>query len=561
MFRSTGANAFAKNQKRLAYEDKRDLYCIYLYIVLLLQVSDEDAIQCMYKVIDYAKANSFIDRVCIKMLLNLLSMICKYTGVEQLNKYNENVELDNISFYSNTHDLYDDSGSNVTVSNELVTLDANPGGNLITDISEHRAGNTANECGEVMLGQTSVNQVYNSDEVNRCNKCNNTFSKPSMLKRHMRIHKITRSLKCTNCGLEFNRMHRLKEHMVSAHNMGASCDPEKSLTDLPNPNRQQEYHQSDSQLHETQGSNCTTPLGKEFKQESEETFSDKVMVVHNPSSNVRSDTCTFNFEAHDTQSTKQRGHVTESVASMSVVHANTNVIDTTSECINDVKYISSDVTARATFTSTLVDDNEAKTQTVKDRFQCSVCDKSFKRSSALERHKKFHSDDNPYVCHVCNLRYPTLAILLSHVKKKHPDDVDDVKYAVPEGDIRPSRLKFYECPVCGKIIKTEGHMRRHSLLHTGDTPFKCSLCGMGFKRRYVMLEHERSHSGEASPHQVIRSHQCATCGKCFPRPIDLRRHIILHTGVKPYQCSICGKGFTRTYYFKIHKRRHHSDNV
>ena len=28
VFRSTGANAFAKNQMRLAYEDKRDLYCM-----------------------------------------------------------------------------------------------------------------------------------------------------------------------------------------------------------------------------------------------------------------------------------------------------------------------------------------------------------------------------------------------------------------------------------------------------------------------------------------------------------------------------------------------------
>ena len=28
VFRSTGANADAKNQMRLAYEDKRDLYCI-----------------------------------------------------------------------------------------------------------------------------------------------------------------------------------------------------------------------------------------------------------------------------------------------------------------------------------------------------------------------------------------------------------------------------------------------------------------------------------------------------------------------------------------------------
>ena len=29
VFRNTGANAFAKNQTRLAYEDKRDLYCTY----------------------------------------------------------------------------------------------------------------------------------------------------------------------------------------------------------------------------------------------------------------------------------------------------------------------------------------------------------------------------------------------------------------------------------------------------------------------------------------------------------------------------------------------------
>ena len=28
VFRNTGPNAFAKNQMRLAYEDKRDLYCM-----------------------------------------------------------------------------------------------------------------------------------------------------------------------------------------------------------------------------------------------------------------------------------------------------------------------------------------------------------------------------------------------------------------------------------------------------------------------------------------------------------------------------------------------------
>ena len=32
VFRNTGANAFAKNQMCLAYEDKRDLYCTALHI-------------------------------------------------------------------------------------------------------------------------------------------------------------------------------------------------------------------------------------------------------------------------------------------------------------------------------------------------------------------------------------------------------------------------------------------------------------------------------------------------------------------------------------------------
>ena len=35
VFRNTGANAFAKNQMRLAYEDKRDLYCMYFIVICI----------------------------------------------------------------------------------------------------------------------------------------------------------------------------------------------------------------------------------------------------------------------------------------------------------------------------------------------------------------------------------------------------------------------------------------------------------------------------------------------------------------------------------------------
>ena len=38
VLRNTGANAFAKNQMRLAYEDKRDLYCMINWLRLAAPV-------------------------------------------------------------------------------------------------------------------------------------------------------------------------------------------------------------------------------------------------------------------------------------------------------------------------------------------------------------------------------------------------------------------------------------------------------------------------------------------------------------------------------------------
>ena len=58
VFRNTGANAFAKIQMRLAYEDKRDLYCTHhiniegrnLFITQHLQIGETsyDVVGCDY---------------------------------------------------------------------------------------------------------------------------------------------------------------------------------------------------------------------------------------------------------------------------------------------------------------------------------------------------------------------------------------------------------------------------------------------------------------------------------------------------------------------------------
>ncbi|KAK7878008.1 hypothetical protein WMY93_031354 [Mugilogobius chulae] len=40
-----------------------------------------------------------------------------------------------------------------------------------------------------------------------------------------------------------------------------------------------------------------------------------------------------------------------------------------------------------------------------------------------------------------------------------------------------------------------------------------------------------------------RSYLCQVCGKGFMQHVDLKRHILVHSGEKPYVCSICNKSF------------------
>uniref|UniRef100_A0A8C3MWU0 Uncharacterized protein n=1 Tax=Geospiza parvula TaxID=87175 RepID=A0A8C3MWU0_GEOPR len=54
----------------------------------------------------------------------------------------------------------------------------------------------------------------------------------------------------------------------------------------------------------------------------------------------------------------------------------------------------------------------------------------------------------------------------------------------------------YECPMCGKRFQTSSNLRLHERSHTEERPFLCHDCGNGFKTKFSLIRHQRIHTGE-----------------------------------------------------------------
>lgn len=111
-------------------------------------------------------------------------------------------------------------------------------------------------------------------------------------------------------------------------------------------------------------------------------------------------------------------------------------------------------------------------------YNCTICEKTFKRRSSLATHKFIHTDLKPHVCSICNKRF-----------------------------LRKSDLK------------------KHGLMHSGRKPYQCEKCGRRFSQSSNMLTHLRRHMG-------IRPFDCGICGRSFFRKVDLKRHEGRHLAKK-----------------------------
>ena len=53
-----------------------------------------------------------------------------------------------------------------------------------------------------------------------------------------------------------------------------------------------------------------------------------------------------------------------------------------------------------------------------------------------------------------------------------------------------------------------------------------------------------------------KKHQCLTCSKCFSGASNLKKHDLVHTGVKSHSCRLCLKKFSLRHHLKKHEHTH-----
>lgn len=110
----------------------------------------------------------------------------------------------------------------------------------------------------------------------------------------------------------------------------------------------------------------------------------------------------------------------------------------------------------------------------------------------------------------------------------------------------------YRCDLCHKRFSRKYNLLKHLQSHSGDRPFACHLCSKCFKSKQNLEVHYRVHSARS-----MLLHTCNICQENFSTKIRLTRHKIReHSGYRPFTCHVCRKPFIFKSQLTSHVKEH-----
>ena len=200
---------------------------------------------------------------------------------------------------------------------------------------------------------------------------------------------------------------------------------------------------------------------------------------------------------------------------------------------------------------------------------CSFCAKSFSSASTLNSHEKkihFKSDCNDtFKCDHCNELFKTRSSLRDHQIRQHGRKGEVHKCTECTKDFtNPALLRShlrthtnerpFTCPYCPLKFKAKYHMECHAKRHTkAEGQFICLECAEGYATGEELKQHCYSHDSNSSR---MLSYPCDKCSKKFNRADLLNEHKKIHDS---YQCPRCDNFFENMVLFNEHECDHFMD--
>lgn len=164
-------------------------------------------------------------------------------------------------------------------------------------------------------------------------------------------------------------------------------------------------------------------------------------------------------------------------------------------------------------------------------FTLSEKDNDKTKSSYWKYFKKIPEDASKATCILCQTQitiFPNELFnqkyFLAHLRRFHQ---------------RLVREKKYMCSHCGKQFYYNQRKTECEARCTGDPRLKCPYdgCSMQFTMSQSISRHI------SAVHKKLKPHICDTCGRAFAESQHLKTHSRVHTGETPYKCEKCHKKF------------------